>query len=115
MNHIVRAFFVLVFIVAGCGQMPTFAQDKPQLKVKLSVAEIEALNSLNEKLTANRNEGAALMQRLRSLEAEIAMEHPGYHFDEASGQIIPNPAAEPKKDDPAMSGNNTFSTPPAKK
>jgi hypothetical protein len=93
------AFFVLGFM-AGCEQMPAFAQDKPkpEFKVRLSATEVEAINSLGEKLTANRNEGAALLQRLHTVEAEIAVAHPGHHFNEASGEIVPDPPkAEPTK------------------
>lgn len=41
-----------------------------------------------KKIEANQQELDALRAAVLAVEAEIAIEHPGYHFDETKGQIV---------------------------
>lgn len=41
-----------------------------------------------KKLQDNQQERDALLAAVHKVEAEVAAEHPGYHFDEGSGQIV---------------------------
>lgn len=96
------AFLVMGFM-AGCGPLPAFAQAdaKPVLKARLTATELEAINSLGEKLTANLQQRTALVERLAAVEQEMRTGHPGYHFDEPTGELLPDPKPEPAKPEPA--------------
>jgi hypothetical protein len=69
------------------------------LKVRLTTTETVAINSVAEKLGAHQAEINRLQAQLHAIEGEIAAEHPGYHFDEPSGEIVqdPKPESDPAK------------------
>lgn len=48
-----------------------------------------------KKLQDNQQERDALLAAVHKVEAEVAAEHPGYHFDEGSGQIVRDNAPAP--------------------
>lgn len=90
------------------------AAKKPEVTVPLSSTETMAIRALAEKIQANRqkhaslmasvpssvaqeietnqNERDALVATVKAIEAEIVAEHPGYHFDEAKGNIVKDDA-----------------------
>lgn len=49
------------------------------------------------KLQSNESERDSLLAQLRQAEAEIAAEHPGYHFNENTGTITKDTAPSPQK------------------
>lgn len=52
--------------------------------------------SVAKKLQDNQQERDALLAAVHRVEAEVAAEHPGYHFDEGSGQIVRDAALAAK-------------------
>jgi hypothetical protein len=95
----------------GCAVEAAFAQaakpaavaaDVQAVPIPPTVTEGIALQALASALANNQQQRQQLEAQLHAVEAEIAKNHPGYHFDEAMGGIVKlPPAADPAKKDPA--------------
>lgn len=61
----------------------------------------ELLNSVSQataaKIQANEVEREGTLAALRAVEAEIAKDRPGYHFDEATGTVVKDVPEDPAK------------------
>lgn len=110
MKFLRALLFVLPLMAVSCmppvnaafaQQAVTPAPAKVEEAPKLSTTEVVAIGAINEKLQANAKERANYIQVVRSIEDEIAKEHPGYHFDENTGQIAKDAAPEKPADAPA--------------
>jgi len=122
MKWLKRSVFLLLFpLAAAVAQKPAAPALKPRTDtVAISTTEQVALGFLAEKFQANvkdrdellasvpssiadkikKNESDRdnLLAAVRAVEAAIAAEHPGYHFDEATSSIVKDVKPEPAKD-----------------
>jgi hypothetical protein len=88
---------LLGWLAGGCVASPAFAQvTVPQLGYqapvtgavpRLSSAQGIAIGVTGQLLAAKEAEYNAALEQLHEIEAEVAHDHPGYHFDENSGAV----------------------------
>ena len=55
---------------------------------QLTVTDVIAIGVVGDKLRANARERDSLMMTMRQIEAQVARDHPGYHFDECSNMLV---------------------------
>lgn len=77
----------------------------PEMAPKMSVSEQTALGALSEKLQANAQERQKLVSLVQQVEAQMAREHAGWHFDEQTMAMVrdmpPGPAPKAGEAAPA--------------
>lgn len=100
MKKLIAVMAMALCVPMGLAQKhdePAKASDAPAPPPKLSYIETVAMQATYGQLQENDKQRQALMQQMRTMEAEIAIAHHGYHWDETAAALVENPKPEKEK------------------